>query len=79
MTAPVLPVTSSPTLGQALVPVVALMGMLAGAVALFGDESSSGPNQIALILGTSIAVLVALVSLACAPRPATPSWSVTTR
>lgn len=60
MTAPVLPVTSSPTLGQALVPVVALMGMLAGAVALFGDESSDGPNQIALILGTSIAVLVAL-------------------
>ena len=52
--------TSAPTLGQALTPVVALMVMLAGSVALFGDESSSGPNQIALILGTAVATIVAL-------------------
>ena len=52
--------TSAPTLGQALTPVVALMVMLAGSVALFGDESSSGPNQIALILGTAVATIVGL-------------------
>lgn len=52
--------TRDPTLGQALIPVVLLMGMLAASVMLFGDESSSGPNQIALILGTAAALLVAL-------------------
>ena len=52
--------TRDPTLGQALIPVVFLMAMLATSVMLFGDESSSGPNQIALILGTAVALLVAL-------------------
>ena len=47
-----------PTLGQTLVPVVGLITMLAASVYLYGDESSAGPNQIALILGTAIAVLV---------------------
>ena len=54
------PSPTSPTLGQALVPIAVLMGMLAGSVALFGDESSSGPNQIALILGAAIAALIAV-------------------
>ncbi len=49
-----------PSLAQALVPIVLLMGLLALSVTLFGDESSSGPNQIALILGTAVAGLVGL-------------------
>ena len=49
-----------PSLGQALVPIGLLMGLLALSVGLFGDESSSGPNQIALILGTAAAGLVGL-------------------
>ena len=49
-----------PSLGQALVPVALLMGLLALSVGLFGDESSSGPNQIALILGASAAMLIGL-------------------
>jgi NhaC family Na+:H+ antiporter len=35
----------------ALTPVVALAALLGAAVYLFGDGSSGGPNQIALLLG----------------------------
>ena len=43
-------IKNEPTLGQALTPVALLVGLLASSVYLFGDSSSSGPNQIALIL-----------------------------
>ena len=49
-----------PSLGRALVPVVLLIVLLGASVYLFGDESSSGPNQIALVLGTAAAALVGL-------------------
>ena len=49
-----------PSFGQALVPVVMLIAMLAASVVLFGDESSTGPNQIALILGAAVAISVGL-------------------
>ena len=45
------PITAS----QALIPIGLLVGLLAASVALFGDESSSGPNQIALILAAAAA------------------------
>ena len=51
-----------PTLFHALVPVSVLITMLGGSVYLFGDESSSGPNQIALILSTGVAVVVGMVN-----------------
>lgn len=51
-----------PPLGQALIPVAVLIALLAGAVYLFGDESSFGPNQIALVLGTAVAGLVGLAN-----------------
>lgn len=47
-----------PSLGQALLPVVSLIGLLAASVYFYGDGSSSGPNQIALILAAMIAALV---------------------
>ncbi len=47
-----------PSLGQALLPVLTLIGLLASSVYLFGDGSSSGPNQIALILAAMVAALV---------------------
>ena len=43
-------VRHTPSLALSLVPVVVLVLLLAGSVAFFGDSSSSGPNQIALIL-----------------------------
>ena len=49
-----------PTLGQALIPVVVLIGLLASSVYLFGDGSSGGPNQIALILAAAVGALVSL-------------------
>ena len=52
----------APTLAQALIPVGGLIVMLAASVYLYGDESSSGPNQIALILGTAIALLVGMAN-----------------
>ncbi len=54
--------TRPATLGQALVPVVLLVGLLASSVYLFGDESSSGPNQIALILAATAAAVVGLAN-----------------
>ena len=50
----------APTLIQALIPVAALVIMLALSVYLFGDNSSSGPNQIVLTLGAAIASIVAI-------------------
>lgn len=49
-----------PTLAQALLPVGVLIALLASSVYLFGDGSSAGPNQIALILAAAVGVIVAL-------------------
>jgi Na+:H+ antiporter, NhaC family len=50
--------TRDPGLAQALIPVVVLIGLLGTSVYLFGDGSSSGPNQIALILAGMVAALL---------------------
>ena len=55
MTAP-----KSPSLLDALIPIVALAVMLALSVYLFGSDSSFGPNQIVLTLAAAIASIVAL-------------------
>jgi Na+:H+ antiporter, NhaC family len=49
-----------PTLGQALLPVFFLIGLLSASVYLFGDDSSAGPNQIALMLSAGVGILVGL-------------------
>jgi Na+:H+ antiporter, NhaC family len=49
-----------PTLAQALLPVAVLIGLLSASVYLFGSDSSTGPNQIALILAASVGILVGL-------------------
>ena len=48
----------SPSLVQSLIPVIVLIGLLAGAVYLFGDGSSGGPSQIALILSAALAAVI---------------------
>ena len=50
----------TPTLLEALVPVMALVLMLALSVYLFSDSSSSGPNQIVLTLGAAIASIIGI-------------------
>jgi Na+:H+ antiporter, NhaC family len=47
-----------PTYLQSLAPLVALIIMLASSVWLFGDDSSYGPNQIALLIAGAIAALI---------------------
>ncbi len=51
-----------PTLTAAMIPVTVLVGMLGASVYLFGDESSSGPNQVALILGAGVAIVGGLLT-----------------
>ena len=51
-----------PTYLQSLVPLVALIIMLASSVWLFGDDSSYGPNQIALLIAAAITTLIAFAN-----------------
>ena len=53
-------VRKEPSLIQALIPVLMLMVMLWASVRLFGDGSSSGPNQMALLLAAAAAVLLGM-------------------
>jgi Na+:H+ antiporter, NhaC family len=52
----------APTLPQALLPVAVLIGLLASSVYLFGDDSSAGPNQIALILAAGVGILIGVAN-----------------
>lgn len=54
------PTGRTPSLLLSLVPVAVLVGLLAASVALFGDGSSGGPNQIALILAAAMAIVVGI-------------------
>lgn len=47
-----------PSLIQALIPTLCLILLLSMSVYLFGDESSAGPNQIALCVGAIVAGLI---------------------
>ena len=48
----------TPSLLQALLPVIILIALLASSVSLFGADSSYGPNQIVLCVGAAIAALI---------------------
>ncbi|MCG8393166.1 MAG: Na+/H+ antiporter NhaC [Pseudomonadales bacterium] len=47
-----------PSLFDALLPIIVLVGLLAAAVYLYGDSASSGPNQIALLFCAGLASLI---------------------
>lgn len=49
-----------PTLLQAVTPVAFLVLMLASSVALFGSDSSQGPNQIVLILSAMVVAIMGM-------------------
>ncbi len=55
-----MPTPKSPSLLDALIPIAALVLMLAISVYLFGSDSSSGPNQIVLTMAAAIASIVAI-------------------
>lgn len=49
-----------PYLIEALLPVLLLVSMLAASVAIFGEDASYGPNQIALLLAAAVAGLLGM-------------------
>ncbi len=49
-----IPAVRTPSLALSLIPVLVLVTLLSASVVLFGDGSSSGPNQIALMLAASV-------------------------
>ena len=51
---------TNPSLWDALIPVMFLVGMLALSVYLYGDNSSYGANQIALILAAGLAAVIGI-------------------
>lgn len=50
----------APSLLDALIPILALIAMLSASVYFFGEDSSYGPNQIALFVASGIAILVSV-------------------
>jgi NhaC family Na+:H+ antiporter len=52
----------APSLVQSLIPVLVLIGLLAAGVYLFGDGSSGGPNQIALILAAGVGIIIGIAN-----------------
>src|SRR4051794_41942354 len=50
----------APTMLDALLPVVVLIGLLALTIALFGVAATDGPLQVALFLSAAFAALMAL-------------------
>ncbi len=54
------PTRRRPTVWESLIPVALLIGLLSLSVYFFGDDSSSGANQIALILSAGVATLLGL-------------------
>jgi len=54
------PKTTPPSMLDALIPIIFLVGLLSLAVYLFGDDASWGPNQLALTFSSLIAAVIAL-------------------
>ena len=53
-------VTRAPTLFEAVLPVVVLIGLIALTIALFGISATDGPLQVGLLLAAAFASLMAL-------------------
>lgn len=49
-----------PSMLDSLIPIIVLICLLIAGVTFFGDSSSSGPNQIALLLATGVAAVIGL-------------------
>lgn len=58
MTAPPLRMPRPVTLIEALIPIVSLIGLVSLSFYLFGDAGALGPNQVALVIATMIALYI---------------------
>lgn len=50
----------NPTLTDALIPIFVLIALMGSSVYLFGNDSSYGPNQVALLIGMFVAAIIGL-------------------
>lgn len=55
-------VLKRPSLFQAIIPIIVLIGLLAANVIFFGEDSSYGSNQIALLLAAAVAGIVGVTT-----------------
>ena len=54
------PKLKEPSLSDSLIPLILLIVLMGGAVYIFGDNSSFGPNQISLLLATGITAIIGM-------------------
>lgn len=54
--------TQQPNIVLSFLPVVILLLLFALSILTFGDECSSGPNQVVLLIGTAIVFIIAILS-----------------
>ncbi len=51
-------IEAKPSVAQALLPILTLISLLSFSVYLFGEDSSYGPNQIALVIGAAVSAAI---------------------
>ncbi len=51
-------ISKPPSMLDAFIPVITLISLLTLAVSYFGDNSSYGPNQIALLIAMGVAIII---------------------
>ncbi len=54
------PELKEPSFSDSLIPLILLIVLMGGAVYIFGDNSSFGPNQISLLLATGITAIIGM-------------------
>ena len=54
------PEIKEPSLFDSIFPLVILIALMGGAVYVFGDSSSFGPNQISLLIATGITAIIGM-------------------
>jgi NhaC family Na+:H+ antiporter len=52
--------SKTPSLLDALIPILVLIALMGSSVYLFGEDSSYGPNQVALLVGMFVAAIIGL-------------------
>lgn len=69
--------TRAPTYLEAAIPLLALVGLVAASVALFGLDAVNGPMQVGMVLATMVAIAVILrkgTPGKRSPRPGARAW-----
>ncbi len=66
------PEFTAPSLADALIPLLTLAALIAGALTLFGLDALDGPIQVALVVCCEVAALIAIRTGTPSPRSRRP-------